>query len=156
MTIIDRKSFFRLKAAMHDLIDRAGGIERAAELCGYSKSAVGRWHCRHAEDFMPLAAIVTLEAETASPLVTRAMCGLNGLECSAAPSEETHVLGAYVRLTEKTASLNATVANAMADGVITPGELTAIDEAASEATESTERLRGAVAAAAGRPVRVVG
>lgn len=156
MTVMDRKAFFRLKAAMHDLIDRAGGIERAAELCGYSKSAAGRWHCRTAEDLMPISAIMTLEAETGSPLVTRAMCGLNGLECSAAASDETHVMGAYVRLTEKTASLNATVASAMADGIITPGELTAIDEAASEATAVTEQLRGAVAAAAGRPVKVVG
>lgn len=155
-TIIDRKAFFRLKAAMHDLIDRAGGIERAAELCGYSKSAVGRWHCRHSEDFMPLAAIVALEAETGSPLVTRAMAGLNGLECTAAPTGEAHVMGAYVKLTEKTASLNSTVANAMADGVITPGELTQIDEAASAAENATERLRQTVAAAGGQAIRVVG
>lgn len=155
-TIIDKKAFFRLKAAMHDLIDRAGGLDRAAEICGYSRSAVGRWHCRHAEDLMPIAAIITLEIDCGAPLVTRAMCGLHGLDCSTAPQGETHVMGAYVSLTEKTASLNSTVASAMADGVITPGELTQIDEAASAAENATERLRQTVAAAGGKAIRVVG
>lgn len=156
MLMIDRKAFFRLKAAMHDLIDRAGGIERAAELCSYSKSAVGRWHCRHAEDFMPLAAVLTLEAETGSPLVTRAMAGLNGLECSAAPTGEAHVMGAYVQLTAATATLNAEVAAAVQDGVLTPSEQTRIDQAASAVDASTESLRGSIAAAKQQPVRIVG
>jgi hypothetical protein len=156
MTFIDRKAFFRLKAAMHDLIDRAGGIERAAEICGYSKSAAGRWHCRHAEDFMPLGAILTLEAETGSALVTRAMAGLNGLECTAAAPGEAHVMGAYVQLTAATAALNAEVAAAVQDGVLTPGEQTRIDQAASAVDASTECLRGSIAAAKQQPVRIVG
>lgn len=156
MTVIDRKAFFRLKAAMHDLIDRAGGIERASEVCGYSRSAVGRWHCRAAEDLMPLAAVLTLEAETGSPLVTRAMAGINGLECSTAAQGEAHVMGAYVQLTASSANLNSEVAAAMQDGVITPAEQTRIDEAASKLDASTERLRGSLAAAKQQPVRIVG
>lgn len=155
-TILQKPAFFRLKAAMHDLIDRAGGIERAAELCGYSKSAVGRWHCRHAEDMMPIAAALALEIDSGFPLVTRAMAGLNGLECSTSGTAEPHVMGAYVALTEKSAALNSTVACAMADGVITPGELLQIDEAASATEGATERLRQTLAAAGGKAIRVVG
>jgi hypothetical protein len=155
-TILDRKSFFRLKAAMHDLIDRAGGIDRAAELCGYSRSAVGRWHCRHSEDLMPIAAVMAMETETGAPLVTRAMCGLHGLDCANASQSETHVVGAYVQLTATTAALNSEVASAMADGVITPGEQTRIDEVASEVDASLEKLRGSLASAGGKPLKVVG
>jgi hypothetical protein len=155
-TILDRKAFFRLKAAMNDLIDRAGGIERAAELCGYSKSAVGRWHCRTSEDLMPIAAVIALETDAAAPLVTRAMAGLNGLECSAAAAGEAHVMGAYVRLSAATAALNAEVAAAVEDGVLTPGEQTRIDQAASAVDASTERLRGSIAAANQKTVRIVG
>ena len=156
MTIIDTKAFFRLKAAMHDLITRAGGIERAADLCGYARSTVGRWHCRHEPDLMPIAAVIALETETGAALVTRAMAGLHGLECEAAAAPQTHVMGAYVALSEKAAALNSTVASAMADGVITPNELTAIDEAACQSTAATERLRGSLAAAGGKTIKVVG
>jgi len=155
-TILEKKAFFRLKAAMNDLIDRSGGIERAAEISGYSKSAVGRWHCRHSEDLMPIAAIITLELDAGAPLVTRAMAGLHGLECAVSSHGETHVMGAYVNLTASTAALNSEVASAMADGVITPGEQTRIDEIASDVEASVEQLRGSLASAAGKPLKMAG
>jgi len=155
-TTLETKSFYRLKAAMHDLIDRAGGIERAADVCGYSKSAVGRWHCRHADDLMPIAAVLALEIDSGSPLVTRTMCGLHGLECTTAASDETHVMNAYVDVTAKTAGLNGEVAAAMADGVMTPAEITRIEKAASDTAQAVETLRGSLASASGKPLRVVG
>jgi hypothetical protein len=152
---IEKKTFFRLKAAMCDLIERAGGIERAADVCGYSRSAVGRWHCRHADDMMPIVAIMLLETDTEAPLVTRAMASLNGLDCTAYGGTSDHLMTAYVDASAKTAVLNSEVASAMADGVVTPSELTRIDQAASNAAASVEALRGSVATAAGKPLRVV-
>lgn len=104
-TIIKKQHFFRIKAAMADLIDRAGGIERAAENCGYSKSAVGRWHCRGNDDMMPMAAVIALECETGSHFVTQAMCGIHGLSTSPAKNDGSHFLGAYVALCQKQAEL---------------------------------------------------
>jgi hypothetical protein len=154
-TILETKTFFRLKAAMHDLIDRAGGIDRAAEMCGYSRSTVGRWHCRHADDLMPLAAVMVLELDTGAPLVTRAMCAANGIEASPSPQKDTHVMGAYVVLAASSAGLSSEVAAAVADGVITPGEQARLDQAACTLTSSTEAFRGAIAAAGQAPLKVV-
>ena len=139
---------------MQDLIDRAGGIDRAAEMCGYSRSAVGRWNCRSDQDLMPLAVVIVLEAETGMPLVTRAMCGLNGLECTAAPSGEGHVMGAYVALTASVAALNSEMASAMADGVLTAGKQTKVDEKASDVAQHNEALRQSVAALGGKLLKL--
>ena len=139
---------------MHDLIDRAGGIDRAAEICGYSRSAVGRWNSRTDQDLMPLAVVLSLEAETGSPLVTRAMCGLNSLECTAAPSGEGHVVGAFVALTASVAALNSEMASAMADGVLTAGKQSRLDEKASDVGQTNEALRQSVAALGGKTFKL--
>jgi hypothetical protein len=44
--------YFRIKAAQRDLIAAAGGIERVAEIVGFSKSQVGRWHHGDSPDLM--------------------------------------------------------------------------------------------------------
>lgn len=155
-TVIQKSHFFRLKAAMADLIDRAGGIERAADLCGYSKSAVGRWHCRNNDDLMPMAAIVALECETGSHFVTQGMCGIHGLSTSPAANEGSHILGAYVALNRAASDLSATIGEVLKDGVVTVSENRTLDGATAAVCNAGEQLRGTLAAAGGTPLRVVG
>jgi uncharacterized membrane protein YebE (DUF533 family) len=65
-------------------------------------------------------------------------------------------MGAYVNLTASTAALNSEVATAMADGVITAGEQTRIDQVASGVEASVGQLRGSLASAAGKPLKMAG
>ena len=71
---------FRLKAAQRDLIAAAGGIERAAELCSYGKSTVGRWAKIDSPEIMDAGAVETLETETGLKLWTVAWLGTRGLK----------------------------------------------------------------------------
>jgi hypothetical protein len=155
-TVIQKQHFFRLKAAMADLIDRAGGIERAADLCGYSKSAVGRWHCRNNDDLMPMAAIVAMECETGSHFVTQAMCGIHGMSAAPVANDAVQFLGAYVAVSQHHSDLQAAVAGALSDGIITGTEQQKIEAKAARAAEDIEALRGTLAAAGGTPLKVVG
>jgi hypothetical protein len=73
-------SHFRIKAAQRDLIAAAGGIERAAEICSYGKSTVGRWAKIDQPEIMPHDAVAALEAETGLRLWTVAWLGARGLK----------------------------------------------------------------------------
>ncbi len=156
MTHIETRHFFRLKAAMHDLIEMAGGIERAAVQCGYSKSSVHRWASREHPDMMPVNAIVALEADTGTALITAALCAINGMETIPAIRSAPHVMGAYVNVAKASAVLGAEMAVAVRDGILTPLEQDNIDHAAAEVGSAAEHLRGSIAAAGGRPVKVAG
>ena len=41
--LLPQGQFYRLKAAFRDLVEKAGGLERAAERTGYGKSSLQRW-----------------------------------------------------------------------------------------------------------------
>lgn len=154
--MIEKSHFYRLKAAMEDLVKKAGGIERAAELCGYSKSTVHRWASREHPELMPLPAIILLEDDTGDPIVTRAMCAVRGLNTVPSPATDGKIIGSFVRLNRAMAELNAEFAEAAADGVITGTEQERIDDAGSRVDEANEEVRGSVAAAGGRPIKLVG
>lgn len=63
----------RLKIHQAELIDRCGGIERAAGICHYGKSTVGRWNDRDDPTLMPIAAIAALEADCGVSVVSTVM-----------------------------------------------------------------------------------
>lgn len=113
-------------------------------------------HCRDADDLPPLVAILILELERGQPLVTRAMCGIHGLETAPVNSSEAPLIGAFVQVAAAESALSSEVAAAMADGVITGTEQNVIEEKAAALDRKTEALRSAVAAAGGRPLKVVG
>ena len=71
---------YRLKAAQQELIAAAGGIMRAAEICGYSKSEVGRWNNEDAPDWMSLDAADKLEQATGKNIFTLAWLDCRGLK----------------------------------------------------------------------------
>jgi hypothetical protein len=78
MSSISDAWFYRLKAAQKDLIERCGGIERAAGKSSSSKSQVGRWNNPGDPDIMVMSAVLLLEADCGVPFVTTAMAELNG------------------------------------------------------------------------------
>jgi hypothetical protein len=80
---------FRIKAAQRDLIAAAGGIERAAEICSYGKSTVGRWSKIDLPEIMPPDAVEALETETGLRLWTVAWLGARGLKLADDAAGET-------------------------------------------------------------------
>ena len=61
------------------------GVEAAAELCGKSKATLGRYYSHdpdHAERFMPIDVVATLEAAARFPHVTAALADLRGITLS--------------------------------------------------------------------------
>ncbi|WP_274426775.1 phage regulatory CII family protein [Chelativorans sp. YIM 93263] len=143
---------YRIKAAQRDLIAAAGGIERVAEIVGYGKSTVGRWNHGDSPDLMPLDAVWMLEAETSSPLVTSALAELSGRRLTDLQRENetaADIMRGYADLCTKAGELMATMANALADGRVTPAEATAYDRRLAELSDLIAACRKQAASVRG-------
>jgi hypothetical protein len=149
---------FRLKAAQRDLIDMAGGIERAAALTSVSKSQVGRWRNPTDPDVIAITAALLLEAECGTPLVTTVMAELNGRRL-ADPDESNvaagNVLVRHAEAVRQAGELMAQGAMAFADGKLTPAEAAALDRASASTERALSELRMAIAGVRGTGFSVV-
>ncbi|MBN7764026.1 hypothetical protein JF546_17085 [Nitratireductor aquimarinus] len=143
---------YRIKAAQRDMISAAGGIERVAEIVGYSKSTVGRWNNGDSPDLMPLDALISLESETGMPVMTTALAELSGRRLSD-PKEvadaEADIMRGYAGLCSKAGEMMAMMAEAMSDGKITPAEATAYDRRLSELEDILSACRRQAASVRG-------
>mgnify|MGYP001172754153 CR=1 FL=1 len=148
MSTLSRPAHHRLKAAQRDLIQLAGGIERAGEITSYGKSTVGRWNSATDPDLMPLAAIVALEADCGMPLVTAVLADLAGRRLSdpegrgeAAPK----VFARHAEAMQRAGELMAAGAQAFADGRVTPAEMQMLGTVAGEVQKAIADLQAALA-----------
>ena len=162
--LLPQGQFYRLKAAFRDLVEKAGGLERASIRTGYGKSSLQRWASAEHPDVMPLTAALLLEADTGSPLVTAAMAGLQGHSLQKASlagqllqSEPARpaLLEQWAGLGKSFAEMAGGMAFAMADGEVTVSEARAIDEAAANLAAQIETLRQKLASHNGKPLKVV-
>lgn len=149
----------RLKAAQRDLIDLAGGIERAAEKSGYSKSQAGRWKNALDPDLMPLPAVLALEADTGAALITGVMAELNGRRLVDPDGPGADAAGIFARHAEtvrRAGELMATGAAAFADGVVTGTERQLMSRVSSDLQRAVSDLQMALATVRpdGAPERV--
>ncbi len=144
--------FYRLKAAQRDLIKQCGGIERAADISSFGKSTVGRWNNATDPELMPMPAILLLEAECGTPLVTSVMAELNGRRLND-PDHEAgttgNILSRYAEAVRQAGELMATGAQAFADGKVTPTEATQLDRVASDVERALSEFRKILAGARG-------
>lgn len=115
-----------LKQASAQLVTQLGGIEGAAATLEKGKSVVGRWVNRNdADHLINVADLAALEAIAARPLVTETLCKLAGgifvPHVDLAADEGT--LGWLVmQLSKELGELSGEIAQALADGVVTPTE----------------------------------
>ncbi|EHK56837.1 phage regulatory CII family protein [Allomesorhizobium alhagi] len=145
--------FYRLKAAQRDLIERTGGIERAAEKAFVSKTEMGRFNHNDSPNLMPLAVVLMLEADCRCPLVTAAMAELHGRRL-ADPSDTAEaanacIMASHAEVVVQAGELMAKGAMAFADGRLTPTEAAGIDRQAAALERSVSELRKAAASARG-------
>jgi len=141
------RTLFRLKAAQRDLISACGGIERAAEICAYSKSTVGRWNADGPE-LMPLDAVMALEAECGRAEVTLAMAGLHGLRLAGEPEAagvNECLMARHADTVTRAAELMTEGALAFSDAKVTPAEAARMDRAASALAAAVEEYRKTLA-----------
>ncbi|WP_027037901.1 hypothetical protein [Mesorhizobium ciceri] len=151
--------FYRLKAAQRDLIARAGGIERSAEIASLSKSQIGRFNNAGDPELMPLTAVLMLEAECGAPLVTAVMAELNGRRLADAEigdAANASIMASHAEVVVQAGELMAKGAIAFADGRLTPSEAAGIDRSAASLEHAVSDLRRAAASARVNGLSVVG
>ncbi|MCF6112343.1 phage regulatory CII family protein [Mesorhizobium muleiense] len=152
MAEISSQWFYRLKAAQRDLIERCGTIERAAAIASLSKSQMGRFNNAGDPELMPLSAVLLLEAECGTPLVTSVMAELNGrrlADADAPGAANATMMAAHADVVVQFGELIAAAAMAFADGRLTPAELAGIDRGAAKLETALAELRKSAAAARG-------
>ena len=105
------------------------GIVAACELTGKSKATLGRYYSdadEHADRFMPVDAVVALEAAASFPHVTTALAELNGgalsYDDTTRNSESGGVNSDVVALSQRFAMLMGEYHMSIEDGVISVNE----------------------------------
>jgi hypothetical protein len=142
-------SAFRLKAATRDLIVRAGGLVRAGAVAGRSKSEVHRWGSADHAELIPIAAVLLLEADTQSPLVTRALAEISGFRLEpGGGGGDGAVLDSFVKAVRAEAELSVAVTEAESDGGISPNEARIIAAHADDVQDAVADLKTAAVRAA--------
>ncbi len=121
--------FFAVKGAQRDLIKRAGGIQRTADVLEVSQSLVGTWFNREDAALMPLWAVMVLETDVERAVVSRAAAANVGADVASVGSGlavggclDTAKAGLMVELSHLTMAF----VDADADGARTPAEIQSI------------------------------
>ncbi len=142
---------FLLKDKQRDLIAAAGGIERAASVCSYGKSTVGRWANADSPEMMPLDALFALEEEAGRHDMSEAIAAARGRHFAGADVAPANgcVMSSYAEAVVKMGDLMSTVAVTFSDARLTPSEGEQIDRAVANLERGLAELRKAVAQARG-------
>lgn len=126
--------FYEIKGAQKDLIREAGGIVRAGDICGLSKSEMGRFNRTDTPDLMPPHVVRILERETRKQYFTDVMARAAG--CRLTDPDEVRTAAeciatshAELRLYES--ELDMEMARSQADGQFSPSELAMADKKAA-------------------------
>lgn len=104
------------------------GIEAACELTGKSKATLGRYYSdseEHADRFMPVDAVASLEEAASYPHVTSALAELKGVTMSydtSRSNSEGEINSDVIKLSQRFALLMAEYNQSIADGIITINE----------------------------------
>lgn len=104
------------------------GVEAACKITGRSKATLGRYYSdsdEHADRYMPLDAVASLEAVASFPHVTQALAEINGnsLEVDTGrKGNSSSVNTNVVALAQRFAMLMGEYNNSISDGVITVTE----------------------------------
>lgn len=136
----------QLKRASELLVKSIGGIEPAAALLGRGHSTVGRWTNRNDLDYsMPLAEARELEANAPEPLVTKALCRLNGgvfVPLPVAPGCDSALPAKMMEIAAEVGDISRRIGEGLAnDGVLDAGETARVLDEVHEAEQRLAELR---------------
>ncbi len=143
---LPERDYLVLKAATRGLTKLAGGQETAAGVTRVGQQALSRYGAaQEQEAFAPIDVIADLEAETGDPVVTRALAHLAGFDLVARDRGDGQPLPRRLGCIAKEAGdVVASLANALADGAVTPEERTQIEAETQELIAEAHRLLAAL------------
>lgn len=144
--------FFRLKAAMKDLVQRCGGQKRAAEIVGLAQSMISYICTRENRAMFSPAAMLLLERECGDPVVTRACAELQGFHLvgdgGASAQLPANPYAAVSSLSTEYADLMGAFALRTADGDFSRADGAALDRDLADLIVRAEAFRRFIAAQA--------
>jgi hypothetical protein len=145
---------YRIKGVTRDLVAACGGVVRAAQICGASKTVVSRWQNNRESEVIPVTAAAALEADCGLTLVLAAYADLLGRRVSeagdVAGATAAGVFEQHAATMTAAAKLMATTAAAAADGALSPSEAELMDRDAGVVEAEIATLRRDLASAKGR------
>jgi hypothetical protein len=131
-----------LKTASHALVDKAGGVAKAAALTATSHSrlseAASPWHDNR---WLSLIHIADLECVAGDPVITRALADMAGYDLvpkAGGRAEDMHQHLAHI-VTEMS-DVSAQLSVAMTDGKMTAKEARQLKQEAQQAVERLQRF----------------
>jgi hypothetical protein len=129
-----------LKAASHTLVDKAGGVAKAAQLTATSHSrlseAASPWHDNR---WLSLIHIADLECAAGEPVITRALAQLSGFVLVPAGRQipqDFHQHLAHIII--ETSDVESLLATALKDGVVSRAEA---QRGVQETQQAIDRLQ---------------
>lgn len=137
--------FFRLKAAMKDLVQRCGGQKRAADLVGLAQSMVSYICTRENRAMFSPFAVFLLERECGDPVVTRAAAELQGFDLVGEGASTSRLppnpYAAIADLSTEYSEVVQEFALRTADGVFSNADGAAMDRRIADIVEKAEAFR---------------
>lgn len=136
----------QIKRASELLVKSVGGIEPAAALLGKGTSTVGRWTNKNDLDYsMPVAEVRELEANAADPLVTKALCRMNGgvfVPLPVAPGCDSALPAKMMEIAAEVGDISRRIGEGLAnDGVLDAAETGRVLDEVHEAEQRLAELR---------------
>lgn len=137
--------FFRLKAAMKDLVQRCGGQTRAAEIVGLAQSMISTICARGTRAQFSPYALFLLERECGDPVVTRAAAELQGFDLVGEGASTSRLppnpYAAIADLSTEYSEVVQEFALRTADGVFSNADGAAMDRRIADIVEKAEAFR---------------
>lgn len=144
-------TFYRLKAAMLDLIERCGSQKRAGEIVGLSQQLISRVCIRDDATMLSLDAKLRLEIECGEPIVTRVEAELQGHRLVSAGDAHGPVqgtpFGAHAAVMIEMGEFARCFAEGVRDGVYSRADAATCDRALADLIREAESFRRINAAA---------
>jgi hypothetical protein len=149
-----------LKHAQNEIIAVCGGLDEVSTITSYGRSTVGRWSDVGNPTLMPIAAVVALEAHCQVPVMTAALAAIANRRIADQTEQDTGqkpVMTVFAEAFIASGQLTGTFADAIADGKLTPNELSELDRVTAALERKVSMARKSLAAArADGGLKVVG
>ena len=131
-----------LKGATAALIDRVGGLQRAADASRVGVTTLCRYQ-DPADDkcFMPVDVVLSLELHCGAPVVTQFLAARNGSVLTPIEPGQGDMPRDFAALSRDAAMVFAAYADAIIDGEVTAAERRALVAAADALIEQAGRFR---------------
>lgn len=139
---------YRLKAAQQELVALCGGIVRAADICGYSKTVVGRWADEDSTELMNPIAVDKLESAVGKKVWTVAWVESRGLKLSTEDDAEARLACLTTEMAGLVGDFGAVMAEwaaTAADGRATPTEAMRVRRTLAELKERISSIESGLA-----------